>query len=183
MALARRLREGLAALPGVTVYSPPPRDDDVPIVTCTVEGIAPIDVGAILDADYGIAVRTGLHCAPLVHEDLGTADRARCASASAASRPRPTSTGRSGPWPPSPGAGRRSPTDDDGCGGLRRRRAAVPAARRRRSGRRSATFRRQAVSSALSGSRSMRTAQTLNSAVLVTGSEAELVSSLTGDSL
>jgi len=40
-----------------------------------------------------------------------------------------------------------------------------------------------AGSSAVSGSLSMRTAQTLNSAVLVTGSEAELVSSLTGDSL
>jgi cysteine desulfurase / selenocysteine lyase len=73
MALARRLREGLAALPGVVVYSPEPRDEDVPIVTCNVEGITPIDVGAILDADYGIAVRTGLHCAPLVHQDLGTA--------------------------------------------------------------------------------------------------------------
>ena len=33
---------------------------------------APSDVGAILDADYGIAVRTGLRCAPLVHADLAT---------------------------------------------------------------------------------------------------------------
>jgi len=39
-------------------------------VTCSVDGMAPIDVGAILDGDYGIAVRTGLHCAPLVHADL-----------------------------------------------------------------------------------------------------------------
>ena len=31
------------------------------------------DVGAILDGDFEIAVRTGLHCAPLVHESLGTA--------------------------------------------------------------------------------------------------------------
>jgi selenocysteine lyase/cysteine desulfurase len=27
----------------------------------------------ILDGDHDIAVRTGLHCAPLVHEDIGTA--------------------------------------------------------------------------------------------------------------
>jgi len=74
MTLARRLRAGLAELPGVTAHSPEPRDGDVPIVTCTVEDIAPIDVGAILDGDYGIAVRTGLHCAPLVHEDLHLAD-------------------------------------------------------------------------------------------------------------
>ncbi len=72
MALIRHLREGLAGLPGVTVYSPPPREEDVPILTCNVGEVAPADVGAILDADYGIAVRTGLHCAPLVHRDRGT---------------------------------------------------------------------------------------------------------------
>ena len=72
MALIRHLREGLAGLSRVTVYSPPPREEDVPILTCNVGEMAPADVGAILDADYGIAVRTGLHCAPLVHQDRGT---------------------------------------------------------------------------------------------------------------
>jgi cysteine desulfurase/selenocysteine lyase len=71
MALTRRLREGLSLVPGVRMLSPPPRDGDLPVLTCTVEGIAPEDVGAILDADYEIAVRTGLHCAPFVHSDLG----------------------------------------------------------------------------------------------------------------
>ena len=32
-------------------------------------------MGAILDGDYGIAVRAGLHCAPMVHRDLGTIER------------------------------------------------------------------------------------------------------------
>lgn len=75
MRLMRRLREALAAIPGVVVHSPRPRPQDVPIVTCNVAGIAPGDVGAILDADYNVAVRTGLHCAPLVHRDLGTLER------------------------------------------------------------------------------------------------------------
>ncbi len=35
----------------------------------------PGDTGAILDADFGIAVRVGLHCAPLVHERIGTFPR------------------------------------------------------------------------------------------------------------
>lgn len=35
-----------------------------------VRNMVPEDVGAILDGDYGIAVRTGLHCAPLAHRDL-----------------------------------------------------------------------------------------------------------------
>jgi len=33
-----------------------------------------LNTGTILDVDYNIASRTGLHCAPLVHEQLGTAD-------------------------------------------------------------------------------------------------------------
>nr|WP_269435742.1 aminotransferase class V-fold PLP-dependent enzyme [Desulfosarcina ovata] len=48
-------------------------DRHLPVVTCRVDGIASSDVGAILDGDFEIAVRTGLHCAPLVHADLGTA--------------------------------------------------------------------------------------------------------------
>jgi cysteine desulfurase/selenocysteine lyase len=71
MALIQRFRRGLSLIPGVSVLSPSPRDGDLPILACTVEGIAAEDVGAILDADYGIAVRTGLHCAPFVHSDLG----------------------------------------------------------------------------------------------------------------
>jgi selenocysteine lyase/cysteine desulfurase len=31
-----------------------------------------LDVGTLLDGEYDIACRTGLHCAPLVHEQLGT---------------------------------------------------------------------------------------------------------------
>jgi cysteine desulfurase / selenocysteine lyase len=69
----RRLWQGLASIPGIVVYGRKPGDCDLPVLSCNVEGIVPEDVGAILDADYGIAVRSGLHCAPLVHQDLGTA--------------------------------------------------------------------------------------------------------------
>ncbi len=72
MEMVRCLREGLRELPGVVVHSPPPRDHDIPLLICNVKGMSSSDVGAILDADYGIAARTGLHCAPLVHHDLGT---------------------------------------------------------------------------------------------------------------
>ncbi|GBF34704.1 cysteine desulfurase [Desulfocucumis palustris] len=72
MAMTRRLYEGLSAIPRVALHSPKPTDNDVPVLTCTVKGVTSEDAGAILDGDYGIAVRTGLHCAPLVHADLGT---------------------------------------------------------------------------------------------------------------
>ena len=39
------------------------------------EGVDPGDVGVMLDVDHNIATRTGLHCAPLVHTQLGTVER------------------------------------------------------------------------------------------------------------
>ncbi|MGD9124099.1 MAG: aminotransferase class V-fold PLP-dependent enzyme [Desulfarculaceae bacterium] len=72
--LILRLRRGLAEIPQVKIYSPEPDDPDrfLAILTCNLMGLDPHALGAILDGDYGIAVRTGLHCAPLVHQDLGT---------------------------------------------------------------------------------------------------------------
>lgn len=68
--LARILEQELAALPGVTVYSPEVRGTGV--VSFAIEGLTAEDIGAVLDEGYDIAVRTGLHCAPLAHQTLGT---------------------------------------------------------------------------------------------------------------
>jgi cysteine desulfurase / selenocysteine lyase len=46
----------------------------MPIVSLTVDGMDPAAVGMFLDVDWNIAVRTGLHCAPLIHKSLGTYD-------------------------------------------------------------------------------------------------------------
>lgn len=43
----------------------------VGIVSCVMEGISSDSAGAIFDR-FGISVRTGLHCAPLAHQFLGT---------------------------------------------------------------------------------------------------------------
>jgi cysteine desulfurase family protein len=75
MALLDRLRDGLAAQPGITVYGAADPARRVPVLAVNVAGIHPQDVGAILDGDFGIAVRVGVHCAPLAHRDLGTIDR------------------------------------------------------------------------------------------------------------
>jgi cysteine desulfurase family protein len=75
-ALLGQLRDGLAAIEGVTLYRAEGDPlDRVAVLVCNVEGIHPQDVGAILDGDFDIAVRVGVHCAPLVHEDLGTIER------------------------------------------------------------------------------------------------------------
>jgi cysteine desulfurase family protein len=75
MTLFEKLAQGLAAVEGVTLYGVSDRSRQVALVSVNIDGIAPEDVAAILDADFGICVRAGLHCAPLVHASLGTGDR------------------------------------------------------------------------------------------------------------
>jgi cysteine desulfurase/selenocysteine lyase len=72
MILLKRLYDGLAHLDRVEIYGPGDRSSHVGLMTVNVKGIAPEDVGMILDGDFNIAVRAGLHCAPLLHEGLGT---------------------------------------------------------------------------------------------------------------
>ena len=42
--------------------------------TLNIDGLDAGDVGTLLDVQHNIATRTGLHCAPLVHRQLGTED-------------------------------------------------------------------------------------------------------------
>lgn len=74
MGLWRRLRDGLRAIPGVTLYCADdvPDRDRISVLSFNVAGFEAADVGTMLDVDYGIACRTGLHCAPMVHEHIGT---------------------------------------------------------------------------------------------------------------
>ena len=75
MELLRRLRDGLSFLKGIDIFCAEDLSNHVGLLTVNVKNIDPEDVGAILDADFGIAVREGLHCAPLVHESLGTSPK------------------------------------------------------------------------------------------------------------
>lgn len=72
MELSKRLYDGLRSIRGVVTYPQEWSDQRVPLWLCNVKDMEPEDVSAILDADFGIATRAGLHCAPLVHQDLGT---------------------------------------------------------------------------------------------------------------
>ncbi len=75
MLLARALREGLSAMKKVKMYCSERLENHIALLTCNVENVDPEDFAAILDGDFNIATRSGLHCAPLVHEDLGTSPR------------------------------------------------------------------------------------------------------------
>ena len=75
MKLLTTLRNGLAMLDSIETYGAEDIRDHVGLMTINVRGMDPGDVGAILEADFGIAMRVGLHCAPLVHESIGTFPR------------------------------------------------------------------------------------------------------------
>jgi cysteine desulfurase/selenocysteine lyase len=75
-ALTRRTMEGLAAIPGVTVYGPPLAVDRGAVVAFAVDGLHPHDVAALLDAE-GIAVRAGHHCAMPLMRRLGVVGTSR----------------------------------------------------------------------------------------------------------
>jgi len=55
----------------ISCYGSNPR---LGVVALNVNGYDAFEVADILNTDYGIAVRSGLHCAPLAHETLGTKD-------------------------------------------------------------------------------------------------------------
>ena len=70
--LTRRLIEALMAIEGVRVYGPAPGVPRGPVVSFSVEGYDPQEVAAALDSSRNIQCRAGLHCAPKMHEALGT---------------------------------------------------------------------------------------------------------------
>ncbi len=72
MELWKRLKEGLEQIDKVKLYCADSEERHNPVLSFNIEGFEAGDVGTMLDVDYNIACRTGLHCAPLVHETIGT---------------------------------------------------------------------------------------------------------------
>ena len=70
--LWKRLRDGLRSIDGVVLYCADSANNHNAVLSFNLKNWEAGEVGSILDADYGIACRTGLQCAPLVHEVLGT---------------------------------------------------------------------------------------------------------------
>ncbi len=75
-ALTRQALDGLAAIPGVTVYGPRNGVDRGAVVAFSVASLHPHDVAALLDAE-GIAVRAGHHCAMPLMRRLGIVGTSR----------------------------------------------------------------------------------------------------------
>ncbi|MFK8861970.1 aminotransferase class V-fold PLP-dependent enzyme, partial [Escherichia coli] len=77
--LAQLLLDGVASVPGVRILGPAEAKDRLAVVSFTVDGVHPHDVGQVLD-DAGIAVRVGHHCAQPLHRRLGAQSSARASA-------------------------------------------------------------------------------------------------------
>lgn len=69
--LTEYLLEALNGIPSVNLMGTFDTDKTLGIVSFVVEGYQSDEVGIILDDEYDIAVRTGYHCAPYIHDYLG----------------------------------------------------------------------------------------------------------------
>ena len=69
--LTEYLLEALNSIPSVNLMGTFDTDKTLGIVSFVVEGYQSDEVGIILDDEYDIAVRTGYHCAPYIHDYLG----------------------------------------------------------------------------------------------------------------
>lgn len=75
MELLSYVYQRLEGTQGISLYTKKPHlGTSVPVLSVNVDGMSSEDVARELDR-YGVAVRAGLHCAPLAHRHFGTLPR------------------------------------------------------------------------------------------------------------
>lgn len=70
--MTQYLIEGLKKNKSIKLYLPQNEENHIATVSFTHIEYAPNEVAEILDLDFDIAVRSGYHCAPYIHELIGT---------------------------------------------------------------------------------------------------------------
>ena len=75
MELFSRLQGAVQEIDGVVIHGTTSLENRLPVMSFTIPGRDPSDVGTMLDVDHNIATRTGLQCAPLIHEQMRTSPR------------------------------------------------------------------------------------------------------------
>lgn len=72
LALFRIILQQISTLRQIQAFGPQSQNEIVPIISLQHQLLDPQTFAQRLDQDYGILARSGLHCAPLRHQDLGT---------------------------------------------------------------------------------------------------------------
>lgn len=64
--------EGIKNISKIKIYGPEDIEQRCGVVSVNLENVDSSELAFMLDTEYGIAVRPGLHCAPLAHKTIGT---------------------------------------------------------------------------------------------------------------
>lgn len=70
--LTSKLLDGFLNMDSIEVYGPKDPSLQTSVVSINSSKISNSELGFLLDSDFGIMTRTGLHCAPLAHKTIGT---------------------------------------------------------------------------------------------------------------
>ena len=70
--LCKKFIEGLLNIPSINVYGNTSISTRTATISINSTKIDNSELGFIIDSEYGIITRTGLHCAPLAHKTIGT---------------------------------------------------------------------------------------------------------------
>ncbi|MHB1156305.1 MAG: aminotransferase class V-fold PLP-dependent enzyme [Phycisphaerales bacterium] len=60
------------AMPGFHLYGPPTVAAHAGVFSVRIDSVEPLELAAILETQYGILTRAGLHCAPGAHRTIGS---------------------------------------------------------------------------------------------------------------
>jgi cysteine desulfurase / selenocysteine lyase len=72
LALTRQFLDGIMSLPDATVYGPDDNNLRTSVVSFNIKGMSPSKVAYVLDEEFSLCCRPGLHCAPSAHHTIGT---------------------------------------------------------------------------------------------------------------
>ncbi len=75
MDLVRTFIDGVANIDGLKYFGPQGVKNRIGVFSIRVDGYEPSELSAVLEANFGILTRSGIHCAPLAHQAIGTADK------------------------------------------------------------------------------------------------------------
>lgn len=76
--LTNQLTDGLQQIPGVTLYGPADSNQRTAVLAFNLDNMDCGELSTYLDYKYGITSRSGLHCAPLAHQTIGTLTKGAC---------------------------------------------------------------------------------------------------------
>lgn len=73
--LMQRMIAGLDRIEGLEWFGPRQIERRVGVFSVRIDGIEPGELSMVLEQQFGVLTRSGLHCAPLAHQAIGTHQR------------------------------------------------------------------------------------------------------------